>query len=83
MDEVKTVEFIEAIPVKFINVQAYENDRVVTIQLSDGKRVIPAVIPGHRLRKLAESILEMLEEHPDMESWDMPASMRQLPEAAH
>ena len=72
-----------AIPVKFVNVQAYEEDRVVTIQLSDGKRVIPAVIPGNKLRKLAETIMEMLDEYPDMENWDIPESMRQSSEAAH
>ena len=82
-EDVMIVELIEALPMRFVNIRAYLQERVVTVQLSDGERVIPAVIPRNKHRNLAETILEMLEEYPEMEYWEMPESMRQPPEREH
>ena len=69
------VEVIKAMPIRYINVEIYEDDRVVTLQMTDGKIVRKAAISGETLKKLGESILDLLEKRPEVESWEMPSTM--------
>ncbi len=71
------VEVIKAMPIRYINVEIYEDDRVVTLQMTDGKIVRKAAISGETLKKLGESILDLLEQRPEVESWQMPSTLQQ------
>ncbi len=71
------VEVIEAMPIRYINVQLYADDRVVMLQMTDGKVLRKAAISGETLKKLGESILDLLEHHPEVESWEMPSTLQQ------
>ena len=71
------VEFIRAMPIRYINVEIYPPEKVVTLQMTDGKIVRKAAISGETLKKLGESILDLLEQHPEVESWQMPSTLQQ------
>ena len=71
------VEVIEAMPIRYINVEIYADDKVVTLQMTDGKVLRKATISGETLKKLGESILDLLDKHPEVESWEMPTTMVQ------
>ena len=70
-------EVIKAMPIRYINVEIYADDRVVMLQMTDGKIVRKAAISGETLKKLGESILDLLEQRPEVESWEMPGTMQQ------
>jgi len=71
------VEVIRAMPIRHINVQIYPPEKVVTLQMTDGKIVRKAAISGETLKKLGESVLDLLEQHPEVESWEMPSTLQQ------
>jgi len=71
------VEVIRAMPIRHINVQIYPPEKVVTLQMTDGKVLRKAAISGETLKKLGESILDLLEHHPEALSWELPDTLTQ------
>ncbi len=71
------VEVIRAMPIRHVNVQLYVDDSVVMLQMTDGKVLRKAAISGETLKKLGESIIDLLEKRPEVESWEMPGTMQQ------
>ncbi len=71
------VEVIKAMPIRYINVEIYPNDRVVVLQMTDGKVLRKAAISGETLKKLGESILDLLEKRPEVERWEIPSTPQQ------
>ncbi len=69
------VEVIKAIPIRHINVRAYQAEKVLTLQMTDEETVWEGTISGKKLKKLGESIIDLLKQHPEVESWEMPDTM--------
>ena len=71
----KDVEVIKAIPIRHINVQVYQAEKVLTLQMTDEEAVWQGTISGKTLKKLGESIIDLLKHHPEVVGWEMPDTM--------
>ena len=70
------VVVFDAVPIRHIKVEGFMPDKVITLRISDGQGECLSPISGKTLKELGESIQEMLDQYPEVESWVIPDTVQ-------